>query len=63
MYLGAPVAKKHKIAPYMVFSDQTLKEMSGKQPATKASMLAIKGVGEHKYEVYGEAFLDEIHGG
>ncbi|AXF54960.1 DNA helicase RecQ [Salicibibacter kimchii] len=59
--LRTALAKEHKVAPYMVFSDQTLKEMSGKQPATKTDMLAIKGVGEHKYEVYGEAFLSEIH--
>ncbi|GAK06794.1 DNA helicase RecQ [Geomicrobium sp. JCM 19038] len=51
------LAKEHEVAPYMVFSDQTLREMSSQKPETKQQMLQVKGVGEHKYDVYGEAFL------
>ncbi|MBB6449129.1 ATP-dependent DNA helicase RecQ [Geomicrobium halophilum] len=58
--LRTALAKEHQVAPYMVFSDQTLKEMSSHKPVTKSEMLAIKGVGEHKYTVYGEAFLQVI---
>ena len=54
------VAKKNNIAPYMVFSDLTLMEMSNKYPKNKTEMLSISGVGEVKFEKYGEVFVEEI---
>ena len=44
----------------MVFSDKTLKEIVEKLPKTKGDMLKISGVGEVKYNKYGEVFLKEI---
>lgn len=54
------IAKTNNIAPYMIFSDSTLMEMSKKYPTTKEEMLDISGVGEIKFDKYGEMFIEEI---
>lgn len=54
------VAKENNIAPYMVFSDSTLMEMSKKYPRNKTEMLFISGVGEVKFDKYGEKFIEKI---
>lgn len=46
--------------PYIVFSDKTLIDMCVKKPSDRASMLEVSGVGEAKYEKYGERFLEEL---
>ena len=46
--------------PYIVFSDKTLIDMCARLPGNKQEMLAVSGVGEHKFQKYGERFLDEI---
>ena len=51
------IAKEEKVPPYIVFSDKTLTHMCIVKPATKAEMLNVSGVGEFKYEKYGERFL------
>ncbi|ARU49161.1 ATP-dependent DNA helicase RecQ [Sulfurospirillum diekertiae] len=56
--LRSEIAKENGIPPYVVFSDKTLKEMAEKLPHDKESMLDISGVGEVKFERYGEAFLE-----
>lgn len=56
--LRTSIAKENAIPPYVVFSDKTLKEMAEKLPRDKAQMLEINGVGEVKFERYGEAFLE-----
>lgn len=58
--LRSRLAKEAGIAPYMVFSDKTLNELCLKLPDTKAEMLSVKGVGEQKFENYGEEILSEI---
>ncbi|AWM17270.1 MULTISPECIES: DNA helicase RecQ [Bacillus] len=54
------IAAEQGVPPFVVFSDQTLKEMSGKQPANDEELLSIKGVGEQKRAKYGRLFLQEI---
>ncbi|WNF38110.1 DNA helicase RecQ [Bacillaceae bacterium IKA-2] len=54
------IAEKEKLPPYIIFSDATLREMCQYYPKTKLEMLQIKGVGEVKYEKYGQVFLNEI---
>ncbi|SET75902.1 ATP-dependent DNA helicase, RecQ-like [Oceanobacillus limi] len=54
------LADEKNVPPYVLFSDVTLKELSRYFPETKEDMLAIKGVGERKFEQYGEVFLDKI---
>lgn len=48
------------IAPYMIFHDSTLKEMASYFPRDKQSLLKVSGVGEKKFESYGEVFLSII---
>jgi ATP-dependent DNA helicase RecQ len=54
------ISLEENIPPYMIFNDKSLKEMSSKYPVNKYMMLNIKGVGENKYEKYGERFIDII---
>ena len=54
------LAKEEGMPPYIIFSDKTLTDMCMKLPASKAEMLEVSGVGEHKYQKYGEEFLNAI---
>lgn len=55
--LRMEIAREEKVPPYIVFSDKTLTHMCVLKPKTKADMLTVSGVGEFKYEKYGEKFL------
>lgn len=54
------LAREQGVPPFVVFSDQTLKEMSAVQPKTEEELLHIKGIGAQKREKYGDIFLEEI---
>lgn len=54
------IAREEGMPPYIVFSDKTLRDMCLKMPRNENEMLDVNGVGRHKYEKYGEQFLDEI---
>lgn len=54
------LAEQEKVPPFVIFSDQTLQDMCLKLPEEKASMLAVRGVGEHKYDRFGEIFISAI---
>ena len=56
--LRSVIAKEEKVPPYLVFSDKTLVHMCSVKPVTKAEMLSVSGVGEFKFEKYGERFLE-----
>lgn len=58
--LRQEIAQEEKKAPYMIFGDGTLREMSIKYPNSKEEILEISGVGEIKYERYGEKFIEVI---
>ena len=58
--LRREIASEGKVPPYIVFSDKTLTHMCILKPVTKAEMLEVSGVGEAKYEKYGERFLEEL---
>ncbi|MCD5323938.1 MULTISPECIES: DNA helicase RecQ [Pontibacillus] len=58
--LRKQLAEEHKIPPYVVFSDATLKEFCLVKPQNKADMLQVKGVGEKKFEQYGVIFLEAL---
>ena len=55
--LRLEIATKNEIPAYIVFSDKTLIDFSQKLPQNKEEMLDVNGVGEVKYERYGEEFL------
>ncbi|MBN2823691.1 MAG: DNA helicase RecQ [Campylobacterales bacterium] len=54
------IALENDIPPYIVFSQKTLAQMAVELPVTKEAMLEIHGVGEVKFERYGEVFIQEI---
>lgn len=56
--LRAAIAREEKVPPYIVFSDKTLVHMCIVRPSDKAEMLTVTGVGEFKYQKYGERFLE-----
>ncbi len=55
--LRTEIAREENVPPYIVFSDKTLVHMCIIKPKTKEAMLTVSGVGEFKYEKYGERFL------
>lgn len=58
--LRLTIAREEGMPPYIVFSDKTLIDMSVKAPRDRLSMLEVSGVGEAKYEKYGERFIEAI---
>lgn len=55
--LRLEIAREESMPPYIIFSDKTLIDMAAKVPVSKSEMLAVSGVGENKYQKYGERFL------
>ena len=58
--LRLTIAKEEAMPPYIIFSDKTLIEMSIKIPRDKEHMMRISGVGNRKYDKYGERFIEAI---
>ena len=58
--LRLAIAREEGMPPYIIFSDKTLIDMSAKVPCDRASMLRVSGVGEAKYDKYGDRFIDAI---
>ena len=48
------------VPAYMIFSDKTLSEMAQNKPISEKAMKSITGVGEKKYEEFGETFIKII---
>lgn len=51
------IANEEGVPPYIIFGDNTLREMSTKYPITLEKLMGISGVGELKLNKYGEAFI------
>ncbi|MFN4146150.1 MAG: DNA helicase RecQ [Runella sp.] len=54
------LAEAENVPPFVVFSDATLSDMAEKRPINRFQMLQVSGVGEVKFERYGEVFLNAI---
>lgn len=54
------IANEKGLPPYVIFSDAVLKEMSMRYPISKDELLLINGVGEKRFENYGEEFIKAI---
>ena len=50
-------ADEANVPPFTVFSDATLHDMARNTPRNRAEMLNVSGVGQVKWERFGEAFL------
>jgi ATP-dependent DNA helicase RecQ len=55
--LRRELAEASGVPPYVIFSDQTLKQLAAEKPQDRLGMLKIKGIGEHKLDKYGKQFL------
>ena len=58
--LRTSLAREENLAPYMVFSDASLKDMASRFPLDDNEFADITGVGVHKHDKYGQQFLKEI---
>lgn len=58
--LRLSIAREIGMPPYIIFSDRTLAEMSAVTPLDREAMLNVSGVGEAKFEKYGERFIGAI---
>lgn len=58
--LRKELADGQNVPAYVIFSDATLSEMSSVRPMTEEEMLNISGVGNTKYNLYGDYFFNEI---
>lgn len=58
--LRRQIAFEQGIPPYIIFADSTLKDMCQKLPFDRESFCRVKGVGEVKFQKYGEIFLQTI---
>ncbi len=58
--LRKQIAGEEKVPPYLIFSDQALRDMCIKQPQSIDDFLEVKGVGAQKTDKYGERFVEEI---
>jgi ATP-dependent DNA helicase RecQ len=51
------LANRDGVPPFVVFSDATLRDMARNRPRNQTEMLRVSGVGQVKFEKYGEPFL------
>lgn len=58
--LRKEIADEKDIPAFVVFSDATLSDMAQKKPINKIQMLTVSGVGEQKYNQFGDRFISEI---
>ena len=58
--LRLQLAARAHVPAYIIFSDATLRDMCAKKPETREEFLQVSGVGEHKLNRYGRAFLEVI---
>ncbi|EJS68328.1 MULTISPECIES: DNA helicase RecQ [Bacillus] len=54
------IAQGEGVPPFVIFSDQTLKDMCAKMPQSDSELLTVKGIGEHKLAKYGSHFLQAV---
>ena len=58
--LRKSIAKKHKLPPYVIFSDPSLQDMVIQYPITMEELTTISGVGQGKAQKYGTEFIKLI---
>lgn len=58
--LRKAIADEQSVAPYIVFSDVSLRQMAERQPQSLDEFAHISGVGSRKLDQYGPRFIEEI---
>lgn len=54
-------ARELGVAPFIVFSDASLRDMTRRMPRDKMAFLTVEGVGEKKCAAFADIFLQVIH--
>ena len=54
------ISEETHVPPFIVFSDTSLKQMATYFPTSEDQMLKISGVGDSKFDKYGNRFLETI---
>lgn len=54
------LSREHNIAPYKIFSDKTMLEISQKMPLTRMELGSINGIGPFKTRKYGEEIINIV---
>jgi ATP-dependent DNA helicase RecQ len=60
--LRLELARARGVPPYVIFHDQTLRELARLKPRTLDALYDVGGIGERKAEAFGAAVLDVIAG-
>ncbi|RIK76371.1 MAG: DNA helicase RecQ [Planctomycetota bacterium] len=58
--LRTGLAAERGVPPYVVFGDTALRDMARRRPSSLEGFLDVRGVGEHKRDEYGAAFVEAI---
>ncbi len=58
--LRRQIAHEQNVPPYIIFNDSTLREMSTLYPVDYSGMMRINGVGQSRFEKYGNQFMEAI---
>ncbi len=58
--LRRQLAVEQGVPAYIIFGDQTLRELARHRPRDRTEMLGVRGVGHQKLEAYGDVFLECI---
>ena len=57
---GLQVARARGVPPYVIFHDQTLRELARHKPRTIDELHGIPGIGDRKAQAFGPALLEAI---
>ena len=58
--LRLEIAREEGVPPYVIFHDATLQALLAERPDSLDAMAGVQGIGRHKLEKYGQAFLDRL---
>jgi ATP-dependent DNA helicase RecQ len=58
--LRLELARARGVPPYVIFHDQTLRELARHRPTTVDALYGISGIGERKAQAFGPALLEAI---
>jgi ATP-dependent DNA helicase RecQ len=54
------LARESKVAAFVILHDSTLEELCRRRPTTRAELMRVRGIGEHKADVYGTDILQAL---
>jgi ATP-dependent DNA helicase RecQ len=58
--LRTELSREEQRPAFMIFSNKTLEAIARQKPGSRAALLRVPGMGEHKVESYGQRILDAL---